>query len=79
MNLRKMLFLPNETLYSALIDSRRKRTSDQKQKFGPFGQILAKFRSLQLEMCKVWQKILFIKNEPYYGPTKLAEGKGQQI
>ena len=29
-------------------------------------------------MCKVWQKITFIKNEPYYGPTKLAEGKGQQ-
>ena len=30
-------------------------------------------------MCKVWQNITFIKNEPYYGPTKLAEGKGQQI
>ena len=36
MNLRKMLFLPNETLYDALIDGRRKRPSDQKQKFLPF-------------------------------------------
>ena len=30
-------------------------------------------------MCKVWQKITFIKNEPYYGPTKLAEGKGHRF
>ena len=36
MNLRKMLLLPNETLYGALIDDRRKRPSDQKQKNWPF-------------------------------------------
>ena len=65
-----MLFLPNETLYGALIDGRRKRPSDQKQKIWPFWPNSA--------VCKVWQKITFIKNEPYYGPTKLAEGKGQQ-
>ena len=43
MNLRKMLLLPNETLYGALIDVRRKRPSDQKQKiwtfWSNFGQI----------------------------------------
>ena len=36
MNLRKMLFLPNETLYGALIDGRRKRPSNKKQKIWPF-------------------------------------------
>ena len=35
-NLRKMLFLPNETLYDALIDGRRKRPSNQNQKIWPF-------------------------------------------
>ena len=30
------VFLPNETLYGALIDGRRKRPSDQKQKICPF-------------------------------------------
>ena len=35
MNLRKMLFLPNETLYGALIVGRRKRP-DPKQKIWPF-------------------------------------------
>ena len=36
MNLRKMLFIPNETLYGALIDGRSKRPQGQKQKFWPF-------------------------------------------
>ena len=40
--------VPNETLYGSLKDGRRKRPFDQKQKNGPFGQILAKFSSLQL-------------------------------
>ena len=61
MNLRKMLFLPNETLYGTLIDGRRKKPSDQKEKFGLFDQILAKLSSLQLQMCKVWQNITYIK------------------
>ena len=48
MNLRKMSFLPNETLYGVLIDGGRKRPSDQKQKiwlfwpnFGPIQQSAA--------------------------------------
>ena len=40
MNLRKMLLLPNETLYGALIDGRMQRPSNQKQNFWPnLGQI----------------------------------------
>ena len=78
MNLKKILFLPNETLYGILMVEGKDHQTKNK-KIGPFGQIFAKFSSLQLKICKVWQKITFIKNEPYYGSTKLAEGKGQQI
>ena len=39
MNLRKMLFLPNETLYGVLIDDGRKRPSNKNKTFG----LLAKF------------------------------------
>ena len=36
MNLRKILFLLNETLYGALIGGRRKRPTNLKQKIWPF-------------------------------------------
>ena len=73
-----MLFLPNETLYGALIDGRRKRPSDQKQKFWPFWPNFGQIQQSAALNVRGLAKITFIKNEPYYDPTKLAEGKGQQ-
>ena len=53
-NLRKMLFLPNETLYSVLIDGRRKRPSDQKQKFWSF---LPNLTHLELQTAEFGQNL----------------------